>query len=103
MKTLFATTILLGSLAFPAFAQMADDMSCADFMAMDSSGQMEAMKSMGGMIEGDAMMSEGDDAAKSEDMASDQMEVTAKTVAQSCEGHDDMMVTEIFEQAKMAK
>jgi hypothetical protein len=35
MKTLFATTILLGSLAFPAFAQMADDMSCADFMAMD--------------------------------------------------------------------
>jgi hypothetical protein len=103
MKTLLATTILVGSMAVPAFAQMADDMSCADFMAMDSSGQMAAMESMSGMTAGDKMMSEGDKAMKSDAMAEGGMEVTAETVAQGCEGHDDMMVTEVVEQAKMAK
>jgi hypothetical protein len=44
-------TILSGVLISPAFAQMsADDMSCADFTAMDSSGQMAAVDKMGGTM-----------------------------------------------------
>lgn len=109
MKTLLATTILVASLSVPAFAQMADDMSCTDFMAMDSSGQMQAMESMAGAMAGDAMMSsEGGDAMKSDAMAGDAMAgdhmgVTADTVADACADHGDMMVQDAIEQAKMAK
>ena len=51
MRTLLLMTILSGVLISPAFAQMsADDMSCADFTAMDSSGQMAAVDKMGGAM-----------------------------------------------------
>jgi hypothetical protein len=103
MKTLLATTILVASLSVPAFAQMADDMSCTDFMAMDSSGQMQAMESMAGAMAGDAMMSSEGDAMKPDAMADDHMGVTADTVADACADHGDMMVQDAIEQAKMAK
>jgi hypothetical protein len=48
---LLLMTILSGVLISPGFAQMsADDMSCADFTAMDSSGQMAAVDKMGGAM-----------------------------------------------------
>ena len=51
MRTLLLMTILSGVLFSPAFAEMsADDMSCADFTAMDSSGQMAAVDKMGGAM-----------------------------------------------------
>jgi hypothetical protein len=51
VRTLLLMTILSGVLISPAFAQMsADDMSCADFTAMDSSGQMAAVDKMGGAM-----------------------------------------------------
>ena len=51
MRTLLLMTILSGVLISPAFAQMsADDMSCVDFTAMDSSGQMAAVDKMGGAM-----------------------------------------------------
>ena len=51
MRTLLLMTILSGVLISPAFAQMsADDMSCADFTAMDSSGQMAAVDKIGGAM-----------------------------------------------------
>ena len=103
MKTLLAATILIGSLSVPAFAQMADDMSCADFMAMDSSGQMQAMEAMGGAMAGGAMMSSEGDAMTSDAMAGEHMEMTADAVADACADHGDMMVQDAIEQAKMAK
>ena len=107
MKTLLATTIFFSLLAFPAFAQMSmDDMSCADFVAMDSSAQMEAMGSMGsGMESGessDTMASDSEsEEMKSEDMASGEMEVTAESVAEACADQPDMMVNDAIEKAKM--
>jgi hypothetical protein len=51
VRTLLLMTILSGVLISPAFAQMsADDMSCADFTAMDASGQMAAVDKMGGAM-----------------------------------------------------
>lgn len=48
MRTLLLMTILSGVLISPAFAhKSADDMSCDDFTAMDSSGQMAAVDKMG--------------------------------------------------------
>ena len=111
MTKLLATTMLAGGLmAAPAFAQMSSDMSCADFVAMDSSGQMEAMKSMAGGMASDAMKSSdmASDAMKSGDMksgemASGEMDVTADDVVGACTDHPDMMVHDAMEQAKMAK
>jgi hypothetical protein len=121
MKTLFAMTILSGVLVSPAFAQMsAEDMSCADFTAMDPSAQMAAVSSMesrmeagsssGAMspdrMESDAMRSE--DSMKSEDgmkahgMASGDKPVTAKSVAAACADHPDMTVHEAMDQGMMA-
>jgi hypothetical protein len=105
MKTLLALTILSGVLVAPAFAQMSsEDMSCADFTAMDSSGQMAAMDSMGSGMESDAMASDSmkSDDMKSDDMASDDVTVTAESVAEACGEHPDMMVHDAIEQAKMA-
>ncbi len=106
MKTLLATTIVSGMLIAPAFAM--SDMSCADFTAMDSSGQMAAMDSMSsGMKSGsDAMASDAnssDKMASSDSMGSDKMAVTAESVAQACAGQPDMMVHDAMEKAKMGK
>jgi hypothetical protein len=110
MKRLLATTMLAGLMASPAFAQMSSDMSCADFVAMDSSGQMEAMESMVGGMASEAMKSSdmASDAMKSGDlksgeMASGEVEVTADDVISACADHPDMMVHDAVEQAKMAK
>jgi hypothetical protein len=92
-------TILSGVLISPAFAQMsADDMSCADFTAMDSSGQMAAVDKLGAMKSGDsgamssAAMSSHDKASGK--MASDRAPVTAESVAAACADHPDMTVHE---------
>jgi hypothetical protein len=98
VRTLLLMTILSGVLISPAFAQMsADDMSCGDFTAMDSSGQMAAVDKMGGAMksgDSDAMssdaMSSGDKA--SGEMASEMAPVTAESVAAACADHPDMTV-----------
>ena len=111
MRTLLATTMLSSMLAFPALAQMSwDDMSCPDFVAMDSSGQMEAMGSMAsGMVSDSMEAMKSDDATKSGDamkfddaMASGEMAPTAEDVAMAGADHPDMMVHDAVEQAKMA-
>ena len=109
VKTLLLMTILSGVLISPAFAQMsAEDMTCAAFSAMDSSGQMAAVDKMAG-----AMKSGDTGAMKSGSMSSDQMSsdqmssdkmasggmasdtpMTAESVAAACADHPDMMVHE---------
>jgi hypothetical protein len=99
VRTLLLMTILSGVLISPAFAQMsADHMSCADFTAMNSNGQMAAVDKMGGA------MKSGDSGAMSSDamssdkasgkMASDRAPVTAQSVAAACADHPDMTVHE---------
>ena len=46
MKLLLTTAILAGAAAIPAFAQDAATMTCADFLAMDSTQQQEALTSI---------------------------------------------------------
>ncbi len=86
IRTIFAIA-LTGSAAAPAFAM--DDMSCADFSAMDAAGQMHAMSEMDeGMMGSGGMMASTDatDAMSPED--------TTKAVASTCADHPDMMVGE---------
>jgi hypothetical protein len=109
MRILLATTVLSSMLTFPAMAQMASEgISCADFVAMDSSGQLKTLESMGsGMKSEGAMQSEG--AMKSGDMASDAMKSgdamesgarasgdpmppTLDDLAKACADHPDMTV-----------
>jgi hypothetical protein len=98
VRTLLLMTILSGVLFSPAFAEMsADDMSCADFTAMDSSGQLAAVDRMGGaMKSGDAGAMSSDamssDQKGAGEMASDRAPVTAESVAAACADHPDMTV-----------
>ena len=109
MRTLLAMAMLSGVLIAPAFAQMsAEDMTCTDFTAMDSSAQMAAVDSMEGAMgamASDKMssdaMSSGDMAAG--DMAAEEAPLTAEKVAAACTDHPDMMVHDAVEQAKMAR
>ena len=105
MRTLLMTMILSGALVSPAFAQMsADDMSCADFTAMDSGGQMAAIDRMAGAMKpGDAgamasdAMSSGamsSGAMASGAMGAGEAPVTVESLTAACAGHPDMMVHE---------
>ena len=106
-------------LATPLFAQDAmspASMTCADFMAMDPDGQMQALEAME-MASSDAMTAEGDMAAEGmmaggeDEMAAEgemaegghnammaegdgmiEEQIAAMTAA--CEGHPDMMATD---------
>jgi hypothetical protein len=98
---LLASTIVSGMLIAPAFAQMASDMSCADFTAMDSSGQMAAVESMASGMASDKMAPAGN--MTSDAMGSDKMGVTTENVAQACAGQSDMMVHDAMEKAKIGK
>jgi len=89
MKSILVALALAGSLAVPGLAQAMDDMSCADFTAMDSQGQMDAIASMEGGMAADGMMA-GDA------MASDDMTMA---VATACTEHPDMMVGEAMKGA----
>ena len=95
MSTLFAS---------PLFAQDAmspESMTCADFMAMDSDGQMQALQAMaspeGMMAEGEmpaeGMMAEGGMAAEGMMAEGDEMMTDEQMAAMSaaCEGDPDMM------------
>jgi len=78
MTRILLALALAGSASLPAFAQSTmmsgDTMSCSDYTAMDSAGQMKAMETM------DAGMS-ADDQMKSGEM-----------LASTCKDHPDMMV-----------
>ena len=85
MKQILSAIVIAGSFATAGLAQdamSADMMTCADFSAMDSAGQMEAV---GSMETGDA----GAEDTQSEDMAT-------KALA-ACEAHPDMTVGEAME------
>jgi hypothetical protein len=82
---------LVGTTAAPAFAMMADSMSCADFTAMEAADQMEAMApAEGAMGEGEGGMSASGQMAE-EDMSPDHMVMEA---TEACEAHPDMTVGE---------
>jgi hypothetical protein len=80
--------LALAGLTGPAFAMTADDMSCADYTAMESADQMAAMApAEGAMDEGGtagAMMSADEDAMSPEHMAME--------AAEACDAHPDMTV-----------
>jgi hypothetical protein len=100
MRALLAITLVSGVLAAPAFAQMsAGDMSCADFGAMDSSGQMAAAGAMGSMESG-AMASGGMMSADTTSGSSaGNMAPNIQTITTACDGHPDMMVRDAMKEA----
>ena len=101
MKRILLASIFTGVMAFPAFAQIAGDPSCADFMAMDADAQMKAIAA----TPGDGMMAD-DDTAKDNmaagDMAKDNMAgdgmmaegPTVEAVAAACAGKPDMSLAD---------
>ena len=86
MKRILLALAIAGSAALPAFAQSTmmsgDTMSCADYTAMDSDGQMKAMETL------DAGMS-----------ADDQMKSGAM-LADACKDHPDLMVGDAMKMMK---
>lgn len=86
MKRILLALALAGSASLPAFAQSAmmsgDTMTCADYTAMDSAGQMKAMEAMDSGMSADDQMKSGE------------MLVTA------CKDHPDMMVGDAMKMAK---
>lgn len=129
MNKLLATTLLASFLAVPAFADSsAHDMTCGDYMAMDSGGQMGAVASMSDNMAADNMsadsmasddmasdaMSSDDmasdamssDAMASEDMASDDMASSdtamSQKVADACADNPDMMVGDAMDSEMMS-
>ena len=87
-KTL-AVAGLLGSSILPALAQDAamdtSTMTCADMMAMDEAGQMEAMTAM------EMAMAETEGTEMSEEDAMAAGEEMMPGMMTACEGNDDMM------------
>ena len=100
MKKFLLASVMTAAFAAPAFA---DDMSCADFMAMDADAQMKAV----GMMAGDDMMAEdmaGDD-MKSDDMAADDMksdDMASDDMAADDMAGDDMMAEDVTVDAVVA-
>ena len=90
-----AITGLLGAFALPAFAQDAEmdpaTMTCADLMAMDEAGQMEAMTAM----EMAMAETEGTEMTEEEAMAAGEEMMPGTMTA--CEGNDDMMAMEAMQ------
>jgi hypothetical protein len=86
MKGILAALAIGGLCAFPAFAEdsMGKDMSCTDYSAMDSTGQMAAMEHMETMA-GAA----GGEMNSTEDMMA--------KAAEACGAHPDMMVGEAMQ------
>ena len=99
MRNFVVALTLAGSLALPGLASAMDDMTCADFTAMDSKGQMETVGMMqhseGGMAAGDNMAAGGTMAAGDNMAAGDGMMAShdeTMTVTTACDDHPDMML-----------
>jgi hypothetical protein len=89
--TRFLLALAMAGLTTPAFAMMADTMTCADFTAMEAADQMAAMAPEGAMGEG-GMAAEGqmaDGGMMAEDMSPEHMMAEA---TEACEAHPDMTV-----------
>ena len=94
MTRIFLALALTGLAAVPALAM--DDMSCADFAAMDSDARMAAMAEMTPAM-GDAAA--GGMMATTEAMSPEDTMMAAET---ACTEHPDMMLGEAM-QGMMAK
>jgi hypothetical protein len=95
MRGLVAALTVAGSLVLPALAVAMDDMSCADFGAMDPDGRMAAVTAMDdAMAAGGGMMAAGDAM-----MAADPMTPDARTeaITTACAEHPDMMLGETMQ------
>ena len=67
-----------------------DDMTCADFSAMDAHGRMEAVTAMeGDMAAGGGMMAAGEAMMAADDTAPDEK---TEAVTTACAEHPDMML-----------
>tara|TARA_R110002096_G_scaffold16012_7_gene54780 strand:+ start:143 stop:448 length:306 start_codon:yes stop_codon:yes gene_type:complete len=99
MRTILTTIALSTLLATSAFARSdgmaGGSMTCQDFLAMDSAGQMKAM---GDMKSGDKMM-KSDDKMKSGDKMMKSGDMT-KTALAACEEYPDMTVGEAVKKSK---
>ncbi|MFO1142039.1 MAG: HdeA/HdeB family chaperone [Amaricoccus sp.] len=88
MTRYFLAAAIAGLVTVPAFAETAmmnaQDMTCGDFMALDDSGQMNAM----GAMEVAAAKAEGKMMTSDEAMKSGEG-MMAGTMA-ACKDHDDM-------------
>lgn len=96
MRGFFVGLTLAGALAFPLMSQAMDDMTCADFTAMDAPGQMDAVSMMGDSMAAGDTMAPADAMAGGDMMAADEM---TKAVSTTCADHPDMMVGEAMKMA----
>jgi hypothetical protein len=105
MKYMMATILLAGSFAVPALAQdkMGADPKCAEYMAMGSDGQMNAMTTMGeAMKAGGMMASDGKMAAAGKKPSDHQMDPSAMMAeaGKACMAHPDGTVSEAMKMMK---
>ncbi len=94
MTRIMMAVAIGGLCALPAFAQDAmspDTMTCADFMAMDEAGQMEAMTAM------EMAAGEASGTAMTEDEAMAAGEEMMPGTMTACEGNPEMMAMEAME------
>jgi hypothetical protein len=84
IRTILAIAVV-GFASAPAFAM--DDMSCADYTAMDSAGQMQTMA----MME-ECMMASGGMMAAPDAADAMSPEDSAMAVASTCAEHPEMML-----------
>ncbi|MDZ5697711.1 hypothetical protein [Chelativorans sp. M5D2P16] len=123
MKKLLATTIFCSALAMPAFAQD-ETTTCADFTAMDTTAQTQALASIQGTgaadidtegtasVENSSENSElgatsgdvGAEAAEEDAIGSTAADagahVTASAVTEACADNPNMLVIDAIEQAQ---
>ncbi len=94
MKRMCLAAVIAAFVAVPAFAQekMAEEMTCAELMAMDEAGQMEAMTQM----EMAAAKAEGKEMTSDEAMAAGEEMMPGTMTA--CEGNPDMMAMEAMKE-----
>jgi hypothetical protein len=94
MKRIFFAAAIAGFAAVPAVAQdakAAQDMTCADLMAMDEAGQMEAMS----QLEMAAAEAKGTEMSKDEAMTSGGQMMPGTITA--CEGNPEMNALEAMQ------
>lgn len=97
MRRIFLTLATTAALSAPAWAMdamSADKMSCADYSAMDSAGQMKAV----GMMQADHMQAGGSMSASGKMATGDEAMMQAKS---ACAAHPDMMVGDAMKASKM--
>ncbi len=101
MKRILPAIAICGALVAPAFADSSqtsvENMTCKEFMAMDSAGQTKAVKSMHGQKSSDSTATSSEESMGSDNEGMATNETMVENVKSECEGQPDMMVTDVVD------